>query len=525
MNSGPINSRALTMIGMVLLGCLGAILAGRMVAQGSFKPLILGGTAFIAMVSLLGVGKSYWMLIPLSSTLTGSLAFLPLPFSVAELGILAAFGMFLVYTAFKRTKFTSSLDWLDFFLAINVAYIAFTYLKNPVGLNFMGSDVVGGRPYFSILIALLGYIVMRQADAPSKVLFWLPALIIFPNLIVGILNIVVQLVPGVGRLVFPIYTGISIEDVVAVQQSGPTDEGRLFSLGSLGITIIQALCSYFPPATFFHPSRFLGLGALALAYLLIGLSGFRSAIMASTAYVLISTVLRRRFKDLYILGFVGVVLALVLAGLNAGGVSLPFSIQRAFSFLPLGWSERVVQVAESSTDWRVKMWKEALTSNRIIADKIYGDGFGFSRADMNAWTTQLMTGSSGIIGASDEELFMIRGAFHSGPVSSIKYVGYIGLVLVFLLQTYFARHSWKLYRKVEGTKLAPMGIFVASWGVYTLFEFYFIFGAYNNYIVDVFLYAGFVKLTERSYSAMKSEKTAMREIDASHPISPQISLS
>jgi hypothetical protein len=98
----------------------------------------------------------------------------------------------------------------------------------------------------------------------------------------------------------------------------------------------------------------------------------------------------------------------------------------------------------------------------------------------------------------DQEAMMIIGAFHSGPISSIRFFGYIGYVLILLLQIVFAVHSYKLCIKCFKTKLFPLSLFIAMWAIFLPLGFNFIFGAYDKTLLDIMLYGCLLKVLENS---------------------------
>ena len=85
----------------------------------------------------------------------------------------------------------------------------------------------------------------------------------------------------------------------------------------------------------------------------------------------------RRGRTVVLGSFIGVT-ALVMISLVNLVAPLPPNIQRSLSFLPGTWDQRIRDDANESTDWRVEMWIEVLSSDRYIHDKILGDGLGFS---------------------------------------------------------------------------------------------------------------------------------------------------
>ncbi len=140
---------------------------------------------------------------------------------------------------------------------------------------------------------------------------------------------------------------------------------------------------------------------------------------------------------------------------NSAVHPLPISVQRSLSALPGEWDSRAVKDAEGSTEWRLDMWKDIPKGTRYIHNKVMGDGFGFSQAELSAMERQTFFG-----GDISPEDFLIIGAFHNGPLSTIRFVGAIGLVLYYTLLIYMAVLAWRLIRVTQGTDFFPFALFV-----------------------------------------------------------------
>jgi hypothetical protein len=105
------------------------------------------------------------------------------------------------------------------------------------------------------------------------------------------------------------------------------------------------------------------------------------------------------------------------------------------------------------------MWEIALTSDKYIHNKIFGDGFGFMRADYE-WGLEMMSGGGSLNeGESRQEMFLINGDFHSGPLPAVKYVGYLGLTLLIPLIVMFAAMGRRLINSALGTPFELCRIF------------------------------------------------------------------
>lgn len=155
--------------------------------------------------------------------------------------------------------------------------------------------------------------------------------------------------------------------------------------------------------------------------------------------------------------------------------------------------------AQGSTQWRVEMWGWAWNDNRILRDRVWGQGFGLSIDDMNLIASSLVAGEGGgsRLGGSDRENFMITGSFHSGPLSSIKFIGIVGLALYFPLMCYMALFAWRLCKRAQGTRAFSLSLLVGIPIIYEPFNFVFIFGALDSGYPQLLFWAGLLNMTQR----------------------------
>src|SRR5688572_12069688 len=167
---------------IVLLGglCL-AIFAGSIAGSGRMGTIgmLVGGIG--AMAFFLIIRQRVWMLIPATWMLGGQISVLPLPFTVAHLGILFAFGTFLLLKAFKLIRLKPTLGLVEIWMLAVLVYLLTVFVRNPVGVEAFGSERVCVRPYFNILVAALGFWVLARAVATPKDAFFLPLLVIAGN--------------------------------------------------------------------------------------------------------------------------------------------------------------------------------------------------------------------------------------------------------------------------------------------------------------------------------------------------------
>jgi hypothetical protein len=257
---------------------------------------------------------------------------------------------------------------------------------------------------------------------------------------------------------------------------------------------------------------------MAIAFGAIFLSGFRSVLLFAFLAFLLASILRGRFRDLWVAGGVGVVALVLLISMQGSVLQLPLTMQRALSWLPGDWNQEAVMDAEESSRWRFEMWGWAWNDKRILRDRVWGQGFGLSIDDMNLIASSLTAGGGGasLLGGSDRESFMITGSFHNGPLSTIKYIGIVGLCLYYPLMCYMAWLAWRLCIRARGTKAFTLSLFVAIPIIYEPFNFVVVFGGLDSNYSQLLFWAGLLNMTKLYVKNLKP--AAHGQIEASYEV-------
>ncbi len=99
---------------------------------------------------------------------------------------------------------------------------------------------------------------------------------------------------------------------------------------------------------------------------------------------------------------------------------------------------------------------------------------------------------------------MLTGAFHSGPLTAVHYVGGVGLVLFYVLMTAVAYYSIVFVRRCWGTPLQPLAIYLAVQGIWSPIHYTFVFGGYDGEFPQYLLYAGLLRLLIRMTQEMEA---------------------
>ena len=397
--------------------------------------------ALVGVVFMLWLGSRCWVLIyllpPVVSLMPvpGKIGELPLPFLVG----IPVLGYWMLMSVMGYTRFRWRGLWLlDIPLLVFFIYFAATFVRHPVSMAMFGWDTeyVGGREYAWCICAYIYYVAISiipcQYEQVLKVLRWGIVL----SVGVAVLAVLLQLVGIRGGV-----------DITELRDAATTKRFTMFTqLGVYGIIYIYGLFSL--QSILVSPGKLLG---CLISFGAILISGWRESLMANGFVIMALGIVKR---ELWCLACLGCLVYVCLFYLGSEGVlrEFPFGMQRTLSAVPgIEVSEEVAAEADGSSDWRIVMWKWALDPRTgYIKDYMWGDGFGRSVDLMRRETTALMRGSTRY---GEQEFFAEQGVWHSGVISSIHRVGYVGLGLVtviYLVGTYL---MFRVCMSVKGTPL------------------------------------------------------------------------
>ncbi len=506
MNLQNISANQIVLWCALLLGLLVAVMVGSAVGSSDMR-MVAGVIAAIPVaIIFVKLKTNIWVLIPIGWYLSGRLPWLPLPFTVRDLCMMMVIFFFTLFFATRVLPWKRKTGLLDYIIYINLAYLATVYVRNPAGFWAIQTSVVGGRPYFEIALAFGAYLVLSRVQITDFIAKIFPFFFVIPAWLVAALDIISRMLPQTSVPLGAIYSGVGSGGLPnAIQQEARLGETRMTGLQFAGLSSVLALCAKYNPITLLSPFYPFRVALFGIAILAIFLSGFRSVLLFAMVAFLLSTLLRGNVKDLWVAG-AGMLLGLVaLISVQGSLVQLPMTVQRTLSWLPGDWNQQAVADAEGSTQWRVEMWGWAWNDDRILRDRTWGQGFGLSIDDMNLIASSLMAGQGGetLLGGSDRENFMITGSFHSGPLSTIKYIGVVGLALYYPLMCYMALLAWRLCIRARGTKAFTLALFVGIPIIYEPFNFVVVFGGLDSNYPQLLFWAGLLNMTQRYVDSMK----------------------
>ena len=490
------DQKKLTLALTLLVVIIGSIFLGSAVGQNDLSTAIIAVAVLGVLITVIALGESIWVIIPVLAAWSSGVPLLPLPFSVANLAIMLAVGFWFLSVATRRQQWSFKSDRIDFVLVLTVILLMVGYFRNPIGLSSLASGGnIGGRPYVETAVALVAYLILAGQQAKGSLIEKLPRWIITSAGVLAVGGGVAAFIPQAGIVLYQFYSGF-LPDMGELldpygEREGVGKSGYLRPLAFALAAYVVARCS---PIRLMRPENFWLLAILAFATVLAALTAYRSALIAVGFYFVAASWLWLRGLGLILCGFLGVLFVAALISLQSF-VPLPEKVQRSFAFLPGNWDQRVEREAEGSVDWRVEMWEDVIYGDNIKNWWI-GDGFGFPQSEVEYYGYLQRTKQ--ISPQQLAEYYLITGGLHSGPLSAAKFVGVIGGLLYLVLSFMVIAGYLKLWKMLAGyDSLNRLRVSVAFFGItafYIPFKFVFIYGAYQNDLGPLIVSAGLYRL-------------------------------
>jgi hypothetical protein len=498
---------------VTLGGLLLALFLAKKTGEGrtGMVALVLVGMAMAGLT--LALRDKIGLALPIVFGLTGTIPALELPFGVKDMAAMATFVAFLAFHAFKIISVKPAFRTADAVGGVLLLYLVTCWIRNPVGVEALGSDRVGGRPYFDVFIAALAFFVISRTKLPAKASPKYAIAVAAGRMFDGVGALVLSRLPELAVLTvyynctqFALVEGLSPLQVSA----NPYSTERLGYLGFIGAPLLLFLAVRYPLGALLNLARPWRLVLLLTGIVFVLLSGFRSLIVASAGAFILAGYLRRGWHEPIRILLFSFLMYLALAIGNGTMFNLPLSAQRALSWLPGNWDAIAKSEATGSTEWRTYMWKIMLTTNTYIDSHTFGDGFGFKRRDFERMAHMQMYGGDG-----NQELFMIAGGVHSGPVSAVRFVGYVGLGLYMFLLILIAKDAWKLAKRARNTPFQTLAWFICVPAVIEPLYFTVIFGAFESSVPATLVTLGILHLLRNSLDSYERQNVPV-------PISPEL---
>ena len=393
---------------------------------------------------------------------------------------MASLGILLLQRALGGVKQPVGVPQVTWSLVCMIGVVVLTARLTGMGLHAFGSEISGGRRYVYLLGAIMAYFALSSRRIPPERAGLYVALFLLPGLMEFIGDLW-PVMPGPLNFVYAFFH----------PRAGTVSVGLLEKSTRLagGMMVAFTVFSYMQARYGIREIFLSGKPWRWMILLIVSgyglLSGFRSGIL-SIALVFVTQFFiegLHRTKLMIIFAFAGVLGTAALIPLAS---HLPFSAQRALSFLPLPIDTAVRQDAEGSSNWRFDLWQVLLP--QVPQHLLLGKGYAITRMDID-----LLAGSDAAIHATlEEDQYMaLSGTYHSGPFSVVMTFGIWGVITVVW---FWIVAIWVLRRNYRygDPALRTVNTFLLAAFVAKIIFFILIFGDIGS---DMLTFGGYLGLS------------------------------
>lgn len=385
------------------------------------------------------------------------------------------FGIAFLYKIIqKRAPFVSAPSITLSLLALLAVVLVTGKLRGGFGLQSLGSAAVGGKAYYYILGAIIGYFGLVSQRIPVERARTYMRLFFLPGALAAVSNLVYFAGPSFYFLYAVVPAGFA-----GVQAS--TDTGGATIVRLAGFWVAGSAVSHYLMAV--HGIRGIlqkwwRVAVLIIALGLGTLGGYRSLLLIFALVFVILFILEGLLRSPI---FPALLLAggLAFAALVPFSTQLPRSVQRTLSILPLPIDPSVRADAQSSVDWRLQMWEVILPD---LPNYFWlGKGYAMNPTDIYLTEQAARRGR-----ATPYQGSLLAGDFHNGPLSVYVPFGIWGAVafLIFLVASVRALRLNYLH---GGEELRKVNRFLYAFYLAKVIFFFTVFGSMYS---DLFQFLG-----------------------------------
>jgi len=395
-----------------------------------------------------------------------------------EIMVIISLGIAMVErTVQRKQKWLSapSVVWPLIF-TIAMAYIT-AKLTGGFGLHTLGNEVGGGKKYLTLMLGIATFFALITRKIPNERRNFYVGLFILS----GLPSFIGDLGPV---LPAPLnYINILIPATLSSDQQWQIGVTRLGAFGTTASVITSFMLARFGLRGIFTGSQIWWRTPLfLLMFLCCMLGGYRNVIFnfALTCILMFFMEGLQRTKLLPMFVMIGVTLSCLLVPFAH---HLPYTFQRALSFLPLDIDAAARADAEGSSEWRFRMWHDLWP--RVPQYLLLGKGYALTMEDFEMiGNGTLANGAAAQLDAGEDAL-AVSGDYHSGPLSTIIPFGIWGAITFVWFMLAGLRVVYRNF-KYGDKQLRIVNIFFLAQYVTHIVSYFFIYGAYTN---DMFGFA------------------------------------
>ena len=426
----------------------------------------------------------YHAVLIFSWNLTAQATFLPgAPYMWAFFSFLGIFFALLNRSMNSENKFAHVPSLTTPLLAFAAVIILTAMMTGGIGLQAFGSTSGGGRNYFYILASIVGFFALSSRTISPKQAYLFVALFYLP----GIAAVFSRLAAWIGpsaSIVSKLFPGEVSTDLFFTLQNEEFGETRIGGTMLASFAFFSWLLAHYGVRGVFDLTKPWRLVLFLFGILAGFLGGFRSHIIMVTLTFGIIFLLEKlwRTKVMWVVIVTGAVLACLVVGFAD---KMPATVQRSISFLPVDIDPMVKIQAESSSQWRIELWRQVIDEVPIYF--FAGKGYSFSHHDV--YMSQHNALRFGHLASS--EWAAVAGDYHNGPLSLLIPFGIYGLLAFMWFVSAALVFLYKNYKRGLPELKTINAFLFASFLAKTIF-FFSIFGAVAN---ELYAFTGILGLS------------------------------
>ena len=387
-----------------------------------------------------------------------------------------------------------TITWPLVFLLATV--LATAKLTGGIGLHSLGNETSGGKNYVLLLMGILGYFALTAQRIPAQRV-WLYVSVFF---LAGCTAFIGDLAPHLPSGLNFIFAFFPVNSTVLESKPGMVDfHARYIGTGAAGLTGFLFMLARYGVRGIFNSGRLWRPVLMVLFFGMVLMAGFRTNVLLCTGVFLVQAYLERLhqtkvFPVFIFAGVIGVTLLIPFAS------KLPFFMQRSLAFLPLNLDQAAARQAESTSDWRLQIWLDALPT--VPQYLVLGKGYALSQSDLAT------ASSSNFRFTSDLESVDIVGNYHSGPLSVVIYFGIWGVIGILWFWSASLRALYLNYRYGD-PGFRVINVFLLAYFIAKIFIFLIIFGGLYG---DMYFFASIIGLSVSINGGICRRATAVKAV-------------
>jgi hypothetical protein len=372
----------------------------------------------------------------------------------------------LQYALNRNMKFLSVPSVARPLLLLAAVILVTARITGGISFRLFGGDTYGGRNYVELVAAVVGYFAIINRRIPAKRAFLYVALFFLGAGTMAIANL-----PGVINPAFNfLFMFFPVQDVGALAEQNSVVVapapiiGRVAGLGPLGLAVLYTMLARYGIRGVLDTSKPWRFGVFCFFILVCMGGGFRGGViticMILALLFYVEGLHHTRLLVPVVFGFLAVV---GLLGLFAS--RLPLALQRSLAVVPFIEIDPLVRLdADSSTGWRLEMWRDVLPE--VPQYLLVGKGYSFSGSEQKALRNTL---------ASAE----LVGNYHNGPLSVIIPFGLLGAISFVWLLVAGIRVLHQNYQFGDPA-YHQLNTFLFAYFVTKVVFFFLVFGSFHS---------------------------------------------